>query len=59
VIAAVTHDGELRTYYKKKLAEGKPDALVFNNVKNKRIQRVFAVIRRQTPYTRVMNYALQ
>jgi len=37
-------------YYERKIAEGKPEGIVFNNIKNKLIHRVFAVIKRQTPF---------
>jgi len=57
VFAAITHDPELRTYYQRKVAEGKPKGVVRNAVKNKMIQRVFSVVKRQTPYVKMMKYA--
>lgn len=50
VQAAIRYDNELRQYYERKIAEGKPEGVVLNNIKNKLIHRVFAVIKRQTPY---------
>lgn len=57
VNAAVMHDKELRVYYQRKIAEGKEKGVVLNAVKNKIVHRVFAVIKRQSPYVRLMNYA--
>ena len=54
---AIMHDKEIRAYYERKLAEGKEKGSVINAVKNKLVHRVFAVIKRQTPYVRLHNYA--
>lgn len=43
-------DKEISIYYEKKVAEGKNKMLVMNNVRNKLLHRVFAVVKRQTPY---------
>ena len=55
--AAIAFDKELKAYYQRKRAEGKEYGTVINAVKNKLVQRVFAVIKRQTPYVPIMNYA--
>jgi transposase len=47
---ACRHNTELREYYNRKIAEGKPAWLVTNNVRNKLITRCFSVIERQEPY---------
>ena len=57
VFAAITHDPDLKTYYKRKVAEGKPKGVVRNAVKNKMIQRVFSVVNRKSPYVKLMQYA--
>ncbi len=57
VNAAIRYDKELGFYYSRKLAEGKEKGVVFNAIKNKLVHRVFAVIKRQTPYVKMMNYA--
>jgi len=54
--AAIVHDPEISKYFKRKKAEGKKTGIVLNAVKNKLIQRVFAVVKRQTPYVKLMNY---
>lgn len=49
-LAAVRHDPELKIYYERKAQEGKNKMLVLNNVRNKLVLRVCAVIKRQKPY---------
>lgn len=43
-------DPELKNYYKRKIAEGKDHNLVINSISCKLVNRVFAVVKRQTPY---------
>jgi transposase len=45
-----THDERFRDYYQRKLAEGKPKALVLNNVANKLVRVVCAVLNTRSPY---------
>jgi transposase len=52
--AAIRHDPELRDFYHRKVAEGKSKMGTINIVRNKLILRMFAVIKRQTPF--VQNY---
>jgi transposase len=51
--SAVVHDPEMRIYYKRKRAEGKAYGTVMNAVKFKIITRVFAVIKRGTPFVKL------
>lgn len=51
--SACTWDPELRNYYKRKIAEGKDHKLVINAISCKLVTRVFAVVRRQTPYVNI------
>lgn len=51
--SAVLHDSELKKYYKRKEEEGKEHGVIMNAVKFKLILRVFAVIKRGTPYVRI------
>lgn len=44
-MCAIRHDKELRAYYQRKVLEGKNKMSVVNAVRNKLIQRVFAVLR--------------
>ena len=47
---AVQHDKELSAYYTRKIAQGKKDRVVINNVRNKLIHRIFAVVNNKIPY---------
>lgn len=52
---AIMWDPELKKYYKRKIKEGKDHTLIINAVGCKLINRVFAVIKRQTPYVTTYN----
>ena len=56
-ISAIQHDPELKAYYKRKIAEGKPKMLALNNVRNKLLARAFSVVKRGTPYVVLQQYA--
>lgn len=49
-LAAVRAKGDLRDYYLRKTAEGKSKMSVLNAVRNKIIHRIFAVLKRNSPY---------
>lgn len=49
-----THNVQFRAYYLRKVAEGKPKRLVLNNVANKLLKIICAVVRTETPY--IPNY---
>ena len=51
------HDYEIKNYYERKVEEGKNKMLVLNNVRNKLLTRVFAVIKRQQPYVNINRFA--
>lgn len=55
-LAAIQHDPQIRAYFQKKTVEGKHEGVVYNAIKNKLIHRVFAVIRRGTPYVKLLAY---
>lgn len=57
VLAAVAYDTELRFYYQRKISEGKEPGCVLNAVKNKLIARVFACVKRGSPFVSTHNYA--
>ncbi len=54
---AVRFDHEIRGYYDRKVADGKHKLSVVNAVKNKMISRVFAVVKRGTPYVILANHS--
>jgi len=56
VNAAIQHDKELKAYYQRKIAEGKNKFTVLNAIKNKLISRVFATVKRGTPYVELFRY---
>ena len=47
---AITFNDELKTYYQRKLAEGKNPMSVLNAVRFKLICRIFSVIKRNEEY---------
>ncbi|MFI5132002.1 MAG: transposase [Chitinophagales bacterium] len=47
---AIQHDKELKQYYQRRTDMGKSKRSTMNVVRNKLIHRMFAVIKRQTPY---------
>lgn len=55
--AAIQHDPQIKKYYHRKLEEGKKKGVVFNAIKNKLVHRVFAVVKRGTPYVKLSTYA--
>jgi transposase len=56
-ISAIRHDKELKTYYERKVAEGKAKMLVINNVRCKLLARIFAVINRKTTFINTYKFA--
>lgn len=56
-VCAIQHDKELKIYYERKLAQGKNKFSVINAVKNKLISRVFATVKRGTPFVELNRYA--
>jgi transposase len=47
---AIRHDPNIRHYYERKLAEGKNEWLIINNIRNKMIHRIFALVRNKQLY---------
>lgn len=56
-LTSIRHDPELKLYYERKKEEGKHSLLVLNNVKCKLVSRIFAVIKRETPYVKTHQFA--
>lgn len=52
-MSCIRKEGELRTYYQRKVAEGKNKMLVLNAVRNKLIHRIYAVVRRGEKYNEI------
>jgi len=51
------YDIETKEYYQRKILEGKPEGAVINNLKNKILHRVYAVVNRGTNYVNIKKYA--
>lgn len=49
-------DKEIALYYQRKIAEGKNPMLVMNAIRNKLIGRIFATVKRGTPYVPIMKH---
>lgn len=54
---AARFDAEMRQYYQRKVGEGKNAMLVMNAVRNKLLARVFATVKRGTPFVPMMKFA--
>jgi transposase len=50
VMSAIQHNPNIKNYFKRKKEEGKKGFVVMNNVKNKLVQIVFAVVRSKKEY---------
>jgi transposase len=55
-LGAVRSKSELKTYYIRKVAEGKNKMSVLNAVRNKIVHRIWAVIERQSPFLPQENF---
>ena len=49
-LSASLHSEEFRTYFERKVAEGKNKMLVLNTIRNKIVLRIFACVRRGQKY---------
>lgn len=50
--AAIQHDPELKAYYLRRIEDGKSKMSTLNIIRNKMLYRMFAIIKRQTPYVK-------
>ena len=55
--SAIQYNSEMRMYYQKRVSEGKNKRSTINIIRNKLLSRMFAVIKRNTPYVDVYKYA--
>jgi transposase len=54
---AIQHNAELKQYYQRRVAEGKSKIGTLNIIRKKLVDRMFAIIKRQTPYQENLNIA--
>lgn len=55
-VSAIQHDAELKMYYEKRVGEGKPERVVLNVIRNKIVSRIFATVKRGTPYVELSDF---
>jgi transposase len=55
--SAIQHDNELRLFYQKRVDTGNNKKSTINIIRNKLLTRMFAVIKRNTPYVDIFKYA--
>ena len=58
VRTCINHDKEIQKYYERKIAEGKSYGVVANAIKFKLLLRMFAVIKRGTPFVKKADHLL-
>jgi transposase len=51
--SAIQYNPEMKAYYQKRVAEGKRPMSCLNIIRSKMVARMFAVVKRQTPYQEV------
>ncbi len=54
-LTAIAYNNDLKIYYERKLKENKNKMVIINAVRNKLLHRIFACVKRNTPYEK--NYA--
>jgi len=55
--SAIQSNTEMKHYYHKRIEQGKNKMSTINIIRNKLVSRVFAVVKRQTPYVDTMSFA--
>ena len=55
--SAIQHNPEMRIFYQRRIEEGKNEMSTINIIRNKILARIFAVVKRGTPYINTMKYA--
>jgi transposase len=56
-ISVIQSSPEMKTYYERRIQEGKNKMSTLNIIRNKLLARAFAVVHRKTPYVDTMRYA--
>ncbi len=59
VTSSLRYQGEFRSYFDKKIAQGKPSRVVMNAIRNKIIQRFFACVKSGEKYEKNYQFNLQ
>lgn len=58
-VSLMTHNSQTKEYVNKKMKEGKNNGCIINNIRNRTIHRIFAVIREQKPFDWNYNCKMQ
>lgn len=58
-LSMIRYEGEIKNYWLRKVDEGKHKMIILNAIRNKLIQRVFAVVKRGTKFEKIYTNALQ
>ena len=58
-VSVISRKGVLQDYYLRKVAEGKNKMLVLNNIRNKLVSRIYAVVRDGVIYQKNYQYGLE
>lgn len=54
---SIQYNPEMKLYYQRRIKEGKSKMSTINVIRNKLLSRIFAVVKRETPYVDVLKYA--
>jgi len=54
--SSIQWNSEMKVYYEKRIAEGKSKMGTINIIRNKLLSRIFATVKRGTPYVNTLNY---
>jgi len=55
--SAIQSNPEMKIYYERRTTEGKPKMSTINIIRNKLLSRIFAVVKRETPYVNTLAYS--
>ncbi|QVY64187.1 IS110 family transposase [Polaribacter sp. Q13] len=55
--SAIQYNPEMKLFYNRRVEQGKNKMSTINIIRNKLLSRIFAAIKRQTPYVNVLKYA--
>ena len=55
--SAIQYNAEMKNYYNRRIAEGKSKMSTINIIRNKLLSRIFAVVKRRTPYVDIFGFA--
>ena len=55
--SAILANSEMKLYYQKRVQQGKNKRSTINIIRNKLLTRIFAVVKRGTPYVEIKAYA--